>query len=501
MPASAAAPLLHTLVTAAASHRPDAIAVCDGRGTWSYAELDQHSRTYADSMARSGVGAGDRVLIRAVAERWVLAAIYACSRLGAIAVPLSPELRPAQEKQIAADAEPSLVLDSAPEHGPPPGDRPEPDSPSPHADTDVLFLYTSGSTAQPKAVRCPHAQVLFATGAIAARLGYRSDDIILCRLPLSFDYGLYQAFMAASVGATVLLRGPGQDGATLAAIRRHAVTVVPVVPSLAHMLIRLGRRATAPSVRLVTNTGQTLSAVRLDGLRRVFPRATVRLMYGITECKRVTIADPDSDLTHPGSVGSPLPGTTVRIVDARGVSLPVGVEGQIVVSGAHLMAGYWKDEVLTRQVYRDDAATGGRTLYTGDYGHLDGAGRLYFHGRYDDLFKQGDVRTSAAEIEAAVLADPRVADAALVPPRGDRPAVLFAVTALRSDEVLRRLRGRLEPLKVPEICRVVDELPLGGTGKTNRAALRARADQEAAEHGGVCSVPELRLPPPAADRS
>ncbi|MER7351032.1 AMP-binding protein [Streptomyces aurantiacus] len=500
MPASAAASLLHTLVTAAAYHRPDAIAVCDGRGTWSYAELDQHSRTYADSLARSGVGAGDRVLIRAVAERWVLAAIYACSRLGAIAVPLSPDLRPAQEQQIVADAEPSLVLTSAPETGPPLGDRPKPDGPPARADADVLFLYTSGSTAQPKAVRCPHAQVLFATGAIAARLGYRSDDVILCRLPLSFDYGLYQAFMAASVGATVLLRGPGRDSGMLAAIRRHAVTVVPVVPSLAHMLIRLGRHATAPGVRLVTNTGQALSAAQIDGIRRVFPHTTVRLMYGITECKRVTIADPDSDLTHPGSVGRPLPGTTVRIVDAQGASLPVGAEGQIVVSGAHLMVGYWKDDALTRQIYRTDAVTGERTLYTGDYGHLDDAGRLYFHGRYDDLFKQGDVRTSAAEIEAAVLADPQVADAALVPPSGDRPAVLFTVTALRSDEVLRRLRERLEPLKVPKICRVVAELPIGSTGKTNRAALRARANQEAAQHVGASSAPGLRLPPPA-DRS
>lgn len=370
---------LHTLVAEAAIRQPRSVAVDDGDGAWTYAELDEHSRAYAVGLASAGVRPGDRVLIRAVAHRWVLAAIYACSRVGAVAVPLSPDLRPAQWDQITTDAEPTLVLTGPP----PPASGPVPKSPA-SLDQPVLFLYTSGSTALPRAVVCPHRQLLFATAAVSAGLGYRAHDTVLCRLPLSFDYDLYQAFLAASAGATLLLRGSDQDAALLATIRRHQVTVVPVVPSLATMLIRLANReAAAPSVRLITNTDQELTGVQCEVLRRAFPSAIVRLMYGTTECKRVTIAEPDADLTRPGS------------------------------------------------------------------------------------------------IEAAARQLPQVADVALLPPRHDQDAVLFTVTALSPQDVLRQLRGRLEPTKVPGKCLILRELPLGSNGKTDRATLGRLADHDA----------------------
>ncbi|SCL20789.1 Acyl-CoA synthetase (AMP-forming)/AMP-acid ligase II [Micromonospora pallida] len=456
---------LHTLVAQAAARQPEAMAVRDATGSWTYAELDRYSRGYAAGLHDAGVGVGDRVLIRAAAERWVLAAVYACSHLGAVAVPLSADLRPAQWAHVIDDAEPALTLT-----GPPPvadtAIRSPVDPQSP-----VLFLYTSGSTARPKAVVCPHRQVLFAVGAIAERLGYRPDDVILCRLPLSFDYGLYQAFLAAAAGACLVLQGPGGDGALLATIRRHGVTVVPVVPSLATILIRLARRGSAPSVRLVTNTGQELTATHLDGLREAFPSAAIQLMYGTTECKRVTIAEPDGDLARPGSLGKPLPGTTLVILDPSGRPAPAGEEGQIVVAGPHLMSGYWKDEQLTARTYRRDPATGRRLLHTGDYGHLDADGNLFFHGRRDHLFKQRGVRVSVAEVEAAARQIPGVQDVALLPPGDGRDATLFAVTDLEPGEVLMRLHELLEPAKVPASCRVLPAIPVGSTGKTDRAAL------------------------------
>ena len=470
MPSVPLPQLLHSAMEATAARQPGAAAVYDTEGVWTYAELDAASRRYAAHLASAGVKAGDRVLIRAVAERWVLAAVYACSRTGAIAVPLNPDLRPAQWEAITTDAEPAAVLTR------PPAtedlahtrlvDAVDPGS-------AVVFLYTSGSTAAPKAVVCPHRQVLFAARTVAATLGYRADDVILCRLPLSFDYGLYQAFMAAITGASLVLRGPGQDSGLLAAVREHAVTVVPVVPSLAALLNQLGRRGPAPGVRLLTNTGQELTSHHIAGLRRTFPAASVRLMYGTTECKRVTIAEPDSDLVAPGSVGGPLPGTTIRVEDSDGRPVALGEEGHIVVEGPHLMDGYWKDEALTERTYRQAASTGERVLHTGDYGHLDANGNLYLHGRRDDLFKSRGVRTSVAEVEAAVLGVPDVTDAAVVPPRDGYEAVLFAVTTLPPDEVRRRLHERLEAAKVPAVCRVLSALPLGGNGKTDRTALRA----------------------------
>lgn len=468
---------IHDLLDNAAGRWPEKVAIHDGNGAWTYAELEFASRQYAAGLRAANVGAGDRVLISAFAERWVIAAIYACSRIGAVAVPLTPDLRPAQLQQITDDAEPALILTGPP--GPATGAvTTSPVSP----DAPTLFLYTSGSTGLPKAVMCPHQQILFVADAIAGRIGYRHDDVILCRLPLSFDYGLYQEFMAAAVGATVVLRGPGQDGGLIAAVQEHAVTVVPVVPSLATVLIQLGRRGVSIGVRLVTNTGQELARVQLDGLRRTFPTAAVQLMYGITECKRVSIADPDADQDMPGSVGKALSGTGVVIVDSHGRPILDGGEGQIVVRGPHLMSGYWRDDQLTAQTYRQNPATGERELHTGDYGHMDVQGNLYFHGRRDHLFKQRGVRTSVTEIEAAALQIPQVSDAALIPPLGDREAVLFAVTTLDPKEVLQRLRERLEAAKVPAICRILPSLPLGSTGKIDRGALRNQLDENLGEN-------------------
>ncbi|MFE7741644.1 class I adenylate-forming enzyme family protein [Nocardia sp. NPDC057455] len=455
---------------------PETVAVADIDGSWTYAELNDRVTECAREIAAAGIGVGDRVLIRATAERWVLAAIYACSRIGAIAVPLNPDLRPAQWEQIRADAEPALELDSlrsaaqsVATGAPAPVEASDPEA-------TALLLYTSGSTAAPKAVVCAHSSVLFATAAIAARVNYRRDDVVLCRLPLSFDYGLYQAFLTAFRGATLVLSGPGADAGLLATIRRFGVTVVPVVPSLATMLVRLAARRTAPTIRLFTNTGQELTKGQIDALRETFPSAAVQLMYGTTECKRITIGDPDGDLIRPGSVGLPLPGTTVRIVDPDGRPVAPGAEGQITVIGPHLMNGYWRDDELTARTYRRDVVTGERVLYTGDYGHLDEDGHLYFRGRRDQLFKSRGVRTSVAEVEAAALAVPGVLDAAVLPPRGDDDAVLFAVTASTPTEVLRGLRDRLEPLKVPARCVVIAEIPLGATGKTDRTALAELAE-------------------------
>jgi acyl-coenzyme A synthetase/AMP-(fatty) acid ligase len=123
----------------------------------------------------------------------------------------------------------------------------------------------------------------------------------------------------------------------------------------------------------------------------------------------------------------------------------------------------------------------GTVLHTGDYGHLDAEGHLYFSGRRDDLFKRRGLRVSALEIEAAARDIPGVREAAVLPPAGGRDVVLFAATDLDGPRVLRELAVRLEDGKVPPVCVVRDELPLTPNGKTDKrqlAALLAAAEQE-----------------------
>ncbi|WP_377267744.1 class I adenylate-forming enzyme family protein [Peterkaempfera sp. SMS 1(5)a] len=497
MAAARVSPLVAAL-DAAAEARPDAPAVSEGAAStrWTYAELADASRAVSSWLrGPGGVRPGDRVVLR-IGNRMAFAALYyGVLRAGAVAVPLSPEMRPYLLAAVLADAQPRVVVHQEDETGrgleaaracgavlatsdmllASPARRGA-------GETDVAvapdsvgqLIYTSGSTSTPKGVVCTHTQVDFAARAIGARLGYRPDDVVLGLLPLSFDYGLYQLLLSVAAGAELVLGEATVPTRALALLRSRRATVVPVVPSLAAMLVRLVARGELPRhVRLFTNTGAALPQQCIEALRAGFPGAAVVAMYGITECKRVTIGEPDGDLLRPGSVGRPLPGTSVRIVDADGAGLPAGQLGEIVVSGPHVMSGYWGAPELTAQRFRHDPTTGASTLHTGDYGRLDEEGHLYFAGRRDDQFKRRGVRTSSTEIEGAALDIAGVTAAAALPPRDGLDLRLAVTASLTADEVLVELGRRLESAKVPSSCVLLESFPLTANGKIDRKALHA----------------------------
>ncbi|PWW53018.1 class I adenylate-forming enzyme family protein [Actinokineospora spheciospongiae] len=488
---------LLTEAAAVAGGRP---AVSDGGGTHTYAELDAISRTAANWLRRNGITRGDRVLLRLGNTREFVALLYGAFRAGAVVVPINPTMRQYHLAQVVADAEPALVVAAGTDTAAAASTRGTAatlvpaetvlagaegaDEPFAEVGPDdlALLIYTSGSTSAPKGVVCPHGRVRFAAAAIAARLGYRADDVVLTASPLSFDYGLYQVFLSALARAELRVADAEDPVALMATLRASRATVVPIVPSLADMLTRLARRGAPPvDVRLFTNTGAALTAPTTAGLRATFPNAGVVPMYGITECKRVCILDADGDLAKPGSVGPALPGTRVLILDSDGAELPVGEVGEIVAEGPHVMAGYWRAPELTAQRFRTDPDTGAARLFTGDYGWLDADGHLYFAGRRDDQFKRHGTRMSAIEIEAAAVDVPGVDAAALLPPDGTRDMVLVVTGAVEPEAVLSGLAERLERAKVPPVCAVRDRLPLTPNGKTDKKALLS--DWEGAANG------------------
>ncbi|MGW3566601.1 class I adenylate-forming enzyme family protein [Streptomyces sp. NPDC000941] len=504
-PPRATSGTVHALLETAAATRPNARAVRDRTGAWTYRQLAEQATAFAAWLDERGVRRGERVLVRVGNRREFAAMLFGTVRHGAVFVPVNPAMRPFHLTTVANDCDPALVIARADDPATLPGLRkvtgrpvhdldavwremealrPPPDEAAsatgreaaPVSPDDLaLLIYTSGSTAAPKAVMCPHTAICFAARAIASRLRYRPDDVVLTALPLSFDYGLYQIFLAALAGAEVVLTEPDHHIGLLATVREHGVTVVPVVPSLAEMLLRLAgreRSAAAPPVRLFTNTGAALTSPLIAGLRRTFPGAAVAPMFGITECKRITVLEPDGDLGKPDSVGTALPGTHVAILDDAGQPLPAGHTGQIAVRGPHVMRGYWRAPELTAARFRTDPLTGETTLHTGDFGHLDEDGHLYFHGRRDDLFKRRGVLTGALEIEAAALDIDGVTAAAVLPPGPDADLTLFAVTELTPERVLGSLGERLEGSKVPADCRVLPSLPLTPNGKTDKQRLR-----------------------------
>ncbi|MFF5302452.1 class I adenylate-forming enzyme family protein [Streptomyces sp. NPDC013161] len=486
---------MHGLLDRAVASRPTAPAVRDGKGCWTYEDLASAARSAAAWLLACGVEPGDRVVVRAVPQRSFVALLYGCLRLGATFVPVNTAMRRYQLTHVLQDAEPALFIGGDPEEREwvgetvpvrstdevraavePLGPRPETPGELPtstHSSDDVaLLLYTSGSTAQPKAVACPHAAVVFAVRAVADRVRYRPEDVVFCRLPLSFDYGLYQLLLGAEAGCEVVLADATGDMRLLADVRETGATVVPIVPSLGAMLLTLARRDPAPTrVRLFTNTGEHLPLRTVQQLRDRFPGASVQLMFGTTECKRITIMEPDGDLHRPASVGRALAGTSVRVVDERGRPLPPGATGEITVRGPHLMAGYWRSPELTARTYRVDPDDAERVLHTGDFGHLDADGYLYFSGRRDQVFKRRGTRTSVLEIEEAARSLPGVRDAAVLPPSGHRDAVLYLAGDTTPRQALAGLGQLLDPAKVPALCRIVEALPLTPNGKVSRPLL------------------------------
>jgi len=487
--------VLHDVLDAAADRHPDAPAVRHGARVWSYRQLRRQSTGLAFRLVELGVRRGDRVLLALPSSVLVPALLFGCSRIGAVFVVVNPDTPPSVAAHLLGDAAPALVVtgsgqlrelaDARQIRTADPGElalaadtRTAP-AVSPAAGPipvdPACFIYTSGSTAMPKAVVCTHQQVLFAATAIQSRLRYRSDDTVFCALPLPFDYGLYQIFLCALAGALLHLADPADTGhRLLSQLHDSAATVLPAVPSLAVNLDKLlARRPVAlPRLRLLTNTGAAMPPSLLAALRAHLPGLRVQLMYGLTECKRAAIMPLDGDLGRPGSCGQALPGTEIFTVDEAGARLPAGELGEIVIRGPHVMAGYWHQPALTAD--RFQLAHGlYPQLRTGDYGWLDDEGYLYFGGRRDDIYKQNGFRVSATEVEAAAHRIPGVRAAVVAPPSSEdsEGAVLLVQSELTAAVVLQAMRQQIDEVKLPSRCVVVSQFPLTANGKVERRGL------------------------------
>ncbi|OIJ91606.1 class I adenylate-forming enzyme family protein [Streptomyces monashensis] len=494
--------LLHEILDRAADRDPESAALSSRGHGLTYRELATATTAMAARLRREGLRRGDRIIVTASDGIGIAILVYAASRVGAVFSVLHEQVRGGPLEHVLRDCEPALLVSDDPdagrtaaEHGvrslaldelvPTALDADTAEAatsagPSALGVDPVSLIYTSGTTSLPKAVVSTHQQVLFAATAIQECLDYRSDDVVYCPLPLSFDYGLYQVYLAALSGARLHLATVAEVGPPLLrSLEEAGATVLPSMPSVSDRLAwLLGRSSGGPSrLRLLTNTGAALSETTMTALRAALPHLRIQVMYGLTECKRTAIMPPDGDLDHPGSCGLPLPGTEVFIVDDDGDRLPAGEIGQIVVRGPNVMAGYWRRPELTAA--RFPRAEGlFPELRTGDYGWQDKDGYLYFSGRRDDLYKERGFRLSTTEVEAAATRVDGVTSAAVLPPEGKRTALLAVVADITADQVRAGMRDHIEPFKIPRRCVRLDALPTNGNGKVDRKKLTALIEQD-----------------------
>jgi amino acid adenylation domain-containing protein len=493
--------LIHDILDNTAARLPEKMAILHDDGTSTYGKLALQSYGLASWLYRIGVRRGDRIALMLPNSIPLVLAIMAASRLGAIFFVVNPATKPYLLEHMMEDAQPVVILTSRQSTQ----DFRSNDSakilmleeiwetavhcnqelpPYTHISHDIACLiYTSGSTGKPKAIISSHENVTSAAWSIQESLRYQESDVVGNFLPLAFDVGLYQIMLTFLVGATLALGqeshvGPG----FIKKLRDWHVTGLPAVPSLVAMLTRLSQRdgQELPPIRFVTNTGARLPSTTIDELHTLYPACLIYVMFGLTECKRVSILQPDDyDWKH-DSVGTPLPDTECLIIDSSGSELPAGEAGELVVRGPTVMQGYWHAPEMTERRFRTWGPGQERVLFTGDTCMKDADGYLYFKGREDDIYKQGGYRVSALEIEAAVEDISEMHQAALLPPipATGTVATLFVSGPLTLEELRSKLRERLEDYKVPPQIFIREKLTLTSNGKIDKKVLRQELQEE-----------------------
>lgn len=458
-------------------------------GARTFLEYQDHRVTFQEArrdaarvaalLGREGLEPGDRVLIARADPVAATISLLGALAAGAVCTIADPAASRFAAEIVSADLMPFTVMaDAASSYAAYPGLRGQArESHSPAG--AALIIYTSGSTGRPKGIVASHRNVGFATSAIQERLALRPADRVACLLPLTFDYGLYQVFLALAGGCSVIFGSPQELGASLLSfLAQKEISVLPSVPTLSRMMLTLAEREAAimPPLRVITNTGESMSEVLLRRIQEKFPGAEIFPMFGLTECKRVSILLPSEIDGRPESVGRPLSRTRCEIVDEDGRRLPPNEVGQLVVSGPHVALGYWRDEELTSRVFRE--ADGTRVLLTGDKAWIDQDGYLFFAGRDDDIFKRNGYRVSAAEIAFAAEHIAGVRAAVCLPPRADthNKVVLVVAGTAPVQQISAGLSEILSRHQLPDRIEIVDEIPLTRHGKADARALSAMLD-------------------------
>jgi long-chain acyl-CoA synthetase len=496
----------------AAARAPERTAIVAGGQRLSYGALDAAADALAAGLQELGLARGERVAVVAPSSAEAAIAIYGTLRAGGAFVPVNPTIKEdklgyvlghCEAAVVVCDARLAELVAAARAHAPSvrhviatgPGEgglsldallaeRRGAGGGGGALEIDLAaIIYTSGSTGDPKGVTLTHRNMRFTAGSLVEYLELTGEDRILCVLPLSFDYGLYQLLMAVHVGATLVLeRGFAFPGRVVELLERERVTGLPGVPTIFQVLTSLQGLAERelPHLRYLTNTGAALSTATIEAIRRTFPRARLYSMYGLTECKRVCYLPPEQLDVRPTSVGVAIPGTEVRVERADGSEAAPGEVGELTVRGPHVMQGYWNDPAATAERLRPGRWPWERVLATGDLFRRDEEGYLYFVGRTDDIIKSRGEKVAPREVEEALHDAPGVHAAAVVgmPDELLGEAVWAHVAPheghrLDPSALRRHCAARLEDYMVPQRIVVWDALPTTPNGKVDRRALVA----------------------------
>jgi len=347
-------------------------------------------------------------------------------------------------------------------------------------DTAAL-LFTSGASADPRAAMLSHRALVSNLDQVLALRPppVTESDVMLGVLPLFHVYGLNTVLgQALASGAAVVIEARFDPHETLETIVRHGVTVVPVAPPMLVAWTEVDDLAGAlVGVRYIASGAAALPVpVQQDIETR--GGVPVHQGYGLTEAAPVVSTTFASPTAKAGSVGRPVPGTEVMLVDDDGQPVDEGDPGEVVVRGPNLFSGYWPGDVEG-----PDRVGWWRT---GDVAYADADGDLFLVDRIKDLVIVNGFNVYPREVEEAILEHPRISEAAVVsiPDRRSGEAVKAVVVphpgqVVSAQDVVDHCRERLARFKCPTVVEVVDAMPRTATGKIAKGRLRDAADRAA----------------------
>ena len=337
------------------------------------------------------------------------------------------------------------------------------------------IIYTSGSTGRPKGVMLTHANIVANVASICEYLQLTDREIQMVVLPFFYVMGKSLLNTIFAAGGTVIVNNKFAFPATVInQMIEEKVTLFSGVPSTFAYLLHRSPLATNKNqlthLRMVSQAGGHMARSVKEALRQALPEQTqICIMYGATEASaRLTWLDPERFEEKMESIGKPIPGTKVRIMDKEGREVTAGQEGELVASGPNIMRGYWKDHEATALVLDSNG------YHTGDIGYKDQDGFIYLSGRKDDLVKVGGHRINPQEIEDILLATDLIIEAAVLgipdPLLGNK---LVALTVPQNGDctlgnILENCAEKLPKYKLPSEVKFIRSLPKNANGKIDR---------------------------------
>ena len=504
---------VHDAVAARAAAAPDAVAVVDRVGRWTYGDVEAAGNRVARVLMEKGIGKGDVVAVWAHRDAWLPAAMLGIAKVGAAWTILDPAYPAARLAERLAAAEPRALIALAAAGALPDevrreashlalatltlGDAAHPDAAllaSTPSDAvrvqvgvdDLAYLaFTSGTTGAPKAVAGAHGPLSHFFAWYADELRPRAGDRFSMLSGLSHDPLLRDVFAPLTAGATLCIpdpermAAPGWLGTWFA---EQGITIAHLTPAIGQLLATAAG-ARLDSLRLAAFGGDVLSAHDVARLRELAPATEVVNFYGATETPQAVAFHRVPREMDEGRVpvGRGIDGVQLLVMGPGGALAGVGELGEIAVRTPYLAAGYANDAALTAERFRANPFTGDaadRVYLTGDLGRYRPDGAVEIAGRADRQVQVRGFRVEPGEVEAAIATHPAVGEAAVVArdaADGGRRLVAYVVTHTHVDDLDAELRphlqGRLPEFMVPSAFVPLQALPLTANGKLDERAL------------------------------